>query len=143
MASILGFGAYVPDRVLGNDELAAELGVEPSWIVQVSGIHERRVAARGETLTDLAVAAAHRCLRNTGKHAEDVGLLLVASGSAERRFPGPAVEVGRALGIPGTPCLDLPLASAGGLAGMTLASHLAALASSSLWTRRGIPTASL
>jgi 3-oxoacyl-[acyl-carrier-protein] synthase III len=56
---------------------------------------------------------------------EEVGMILVSSGSAERRFPGPAASIAHALGLTGVPAIDIPLASAGGLFGMSLAASLA------------------
>ena len=125
MAFIREFGSYVPARVVGNTELAAQLGIDPEWILNVSGIEERRFAAPEEWVADLAAAAARDCLARAGLTVSDVGMLIVASGSGERRFPGPAVTVALRLGIEGTPALDLPMASAGSLFGLALASHLA------------------
>jgi 3-oxoacyl-[acyl-carrier-protein] synthase-3 len=111
--------------VVGNAELSARLGCEPDWILDVSGISERRYAAESETVIDLAVHAATDCLKRAGADPGQIGLLILASGSAERRFPGPAAETASRLGLAGVPAIDLPLASAGALFGMALASHLA------------------
>jgi len=124
MASIRAFGRCVPERVLGNEELARLLGCETDWILQVCGIRERRIAADGETVADLAVAAAQDCLAKAGA-AVSPGLVLVSSGSAERRFPGPAAKIAERLGFAGIPAIDLPLASAGSLFGLSLAAQLA------------------
>jgi 3-oxoacyl-[acyl-carrier-protein] synthase-3 len=124
MSVISRFGRYLPERVVGNDELAELLGCEAGWILQASGIEERCVAADGETVVDMAVAAAKACLGDRG--GENIGTLIVSCGSAERRFPGPAAEVAHRLGLAGIPALDLPLASAGSLFAIALASRLAA-----------------
>lgn len=121
MGSIFRFGRYVPEGVLGNQELAARLGRTPEWILEMSGIEERRIADPGETVVAMAVRAAQHSLGGRS----DIGLILVASGSTERRFPGPAAEVATAIGIPGVPAIDLPIASAGSLFGMALAARLA------------------
>jgi 3-oxoacyl-[acyl-carrier-protein] synthase-3 len=120
VAGIVGFGAFLPGRVVTNAELAARLGCEEEWIFQASGIRERRYAE--ESVTDMALAAAKDCLQN---HPAEIGLVIVASGSAERRFPGPAASVASALGLGSVPAIDLPMASAGGLFGMSLAARLA------------------
>jgi 3-oxoacyl-[acyl-carrier-protein] synthase III len=125
MASIVSFGRYLPEHVLGNEELAARLGCAPEWIVEMSGIEERRVAGNGETVAEMGGFAARDCLARGDLDASSIGLVVVSSGSAERRFPGPAAEIALALGIPGVPALDLPIASAGSLFGMALASRLA------------------
>lgn len=94
------------------------------WIRNVSGIEERRYAAEEETVAALAVNAARDCLQRCGVAPRQVGLLLVASGSAERRFPGPAASVAAALGLGETPALDVPLASAGSLFALALGAQL-------------------
>jgi 3-oxoacyl-[acyl-carrier-protein] synthase III len=121
---IHAFGAHLPDRVVTNAELASQLGCTPEWIESVSGIRERRWAGE-ETVADLATAAARDCLMGAGVEASQIGLLIVSSGSAERRFPGPASTVAAALGLNATPVLDLPIASAGSIFGLSLASQLA------------------
>lgn len=126
MATIRGFGHYVPAGVLTNAELAPRLGVEAEWIRQVSGIEERHIAATGESVAFMAFHAAENCLARAGVAASSVGLILVSSGSSERRFPGPAASVANLLSLDSTPAIDLPLASAGSLFGMALASDLAA-----------------
>jgi len=102
------------------------LGCDPEWILQSSGIEERRIAGPDETVADLGVLAAQNCLQRS---TAGIGLIIVASGSAERRFPGPAAQVAQKLGfagIPaGIPAIDLPIASAGSLFGIALAGHLA------------------
>jgi 3-oxoacyl-[acyl-carrier-protein] synthase-3 len=125
MAYILAFGAYLPERVVMNQEIAARVGVDADWILNASGIAERRFAADGEEVEDLAVGAARDCLTRARVTAESIGMLIVASGSAARRFPGPASSVASRLGLGGTPCLDLPMASAGSLFGLAVAHGLA------------------
>ena len=122
---IHAFGAYVPNRVVTNAELASQLGCAPDWIENVSGISERRWAGE-ETVADLATAAARDCLQKAGIEASQLGLIIVSSGSAERRFPGPASTVAASLGLNTTPVIDLPIASAGSIFGLSLASRLAA-----------------
>jgi 3-oxoacyl-[acyl-carrier-protein] synthase-3 len=125
MAYLRAFGCYLPSRVVENSELAVTLGADPAWMLQATGIAERRFAAPGETVASMGTSAAKDCLERAGAEARDVRLVLVASGSAERRFPGPASEIGAALGIAGVPAIDLPIASAGSLFGMALAGQLA------------------
>ena len=126
MASILGFGSYLPERVLTNDDLAGRLNVSADWIVEKSGIRMRRIADEHQSIADLGAAAAQDCLAATGWESKNIGLLMVASGSWERRFPGPAAAVARQLGLQGVPSLDIPMASAGSLFGIALASRLTA-----------------
>jgi 3-oxoacyl-[acyl-carrier-protein] synthase-3 len=127
MAFLRAFGSYVPSRVVANAELAALLGCESDWIVSVSGISERRYADDSESVVDLAVEAAADCLSRAQMQPSDIGLVIVASGSSGRRFPGPAAETAARLGIAGAPAIDLPMASAGSLFGMAIGAQLAAI----------------
>jgi 3-oxoacyl-[acyl-carrier-protein] synthase III len=127
VAAIRGFGAYLPSRVVTNAELAARLNCEAGWILDVSGIEERRYAAPEESVASMGVTAAQQCLERAGVKASEIGMLLVSSGSSERRFPGPASEIAHALNMEGVPALDLPMASAGSLVGMSLAASLSAI----------------
>ncbi len=124
MACLTGFGAYLPDRIVTNREMAALAGCEPEWIRNVSGIEERRFAAESETVADMAVAAAKDCLALSEVAAGEIGLVIVASGTAGRRFPGPAAAVGKELGLENVPAVDLPMASAGALFGLHLAARM-------------------
>ncbi|HTD44439.1 MAG TPA: ketoacyl-ACP synthase III [Bryobacteraceae bacterium] len=123
-AFLHAFGAHLPTRVVTNAEIAARLGRTPDWIENASGIRERRWAASETSVADLAVAAAEDCLQRAGIEASALGLVIVASGSAPPGFPGPAATVVARLGLEGTPALDLPMASAGALFGLALASQL-------------------
>ena len=126
MAAIRGLGAYLPSRAVSNAELAARLQCEAGWILDVSGIEERRYAAPEESVASMGVAAAEQCLEHAGAQASDLGMILVSSGSSERRFPGPATTIAHTLGIDSVPAIDLPIASAGSLFGMALAAALSA-----------------
>lgn len=125
MAFLKGFGACLPARAVGNEEMGRLTGAAPEWIRSVSGIEHRRFAAAGETVAELAAAAARDCLSRCGLEASSLGMILVASGTAGRHFPGPAVTVAHRLGLASPPALDLPLPSAGSLVALALAARLA------------------
>ncbi|MBK9166993.1 MAG: ketoacyl-ACP synthase III [Bryobacterales bacterium] len=125
MAFLVAFGSCLPSHVAGNAEVSALTGVDAAWIERVSGIAERRFACDEETVVSMAVGAARDCLARAGVDATALGLILVSSGTSERRFPGPAAAVAAGLGLTSTPAIDLPLASAGSLAGLALADRLA------------------
>lgn len=110
-----------------NAELAGLLNCSPEWIREVSGIEERRYAAHEESVADMAVEAARQCLERSGLTAAGIGLLLVASGSAERQFPGPACQVAHKLGMGPTPAIDVSMASAGSLFALALANQFASM----------------
>ncbi len=121
MAFLRGFGKYLPERVVGNVEMGALLGAEPDWIREMSGIEMRRFAREDESVASMAVAAGVDALEKSGAAAAELGLILVSSGTAERRFPGPASEVQFRLGAPQAIAMDVPMASAGALFAMAQA----------------------
>lgn len=124
MAYLRALGSYLPARVVDNAELAPLVGVDPDWLLRATGIEQRRYAAPEETTATLGIQAARDCLASAGIAASEVRLILVSSGSGERRFPGPATAIGAGLEIPGVPAIDLPMASAGSLFGLSLAASL-------------------
>jgi 3-oxoacyl-[acyl-carrier-protein] synthase-3 len=125
-AYLAGFGLHVPERIVTNAEIAARTGKTAEWIEAACGIRERRWASAAATVADLATAAGEDCLRQTGVSPADIGMLILASGSGSKGFPGPAVEVAARLGLGQIPALDIPMASAGSLFGLDLAQRYAA-----------------
>jgi 3-oxoacyl-[acyl-carrier-protein] synthase-3 len=123
MAFLRAFGSYAPSRTVGNSELAARLGCDADWILNVSGIEQRHYADASESVADMGAKAAADCLSRAQMNAGEIGMVIVSSGSGERRFPGPAAETAARLGIAGVPALDVPMASAGSLFGMALAAQ--------------------
>lgn len=125
MAFLREFGSYLPSRIVTNDEIGARVGADHEWIRNVSGIEERRFASNDETVATMAVRAGEDCLKRSGVAAGDVGMVIVASGSAERQFPGPAATVAKDLGCEAAVALDFPMASAGSLFALAMASRVA------------------
>ncbi len=115
---------YMPPRVVTNAEIAARVDRTEEWIENVSGIRERRWADPETSVADLAVAAAEDCLSRAEISAASLGMIIVASGSARAGFPGPAAEVAARLGLDSTPALDVPMASAGSLFALVMASQM-------------------
>jgi 3-oxoacyl-[acyl-carrier-protein] synthase-3 len=123
-AYLHAFGAHLPERIVTNAEMAPRVGRTPEWIESACGIRERRWAGPETSVSDLGVAAAEKCLSKAGVAAPSIGMLLVASGSGSRGFPGPAAEIAARLGLAGAPALDIPMASAGALFALALAMQL-------------------
>ena len=96
---VLGCGSYLPSRILTNDELAGKVDTSDEWIVQRTGIRERRIAAPDECTSDLAVAAARDALRSGGIEAQSVDLIVLATSTPDNTFPATATAVQAALGI--------------------------------------------
>ncbi|MEP7354296.1 MAG: ketoacyl-ACP synthase III [Acidobacteriota bacterium] len=120
-----GFGVHLPSRIVTNQELADRVGRTADWIENASGIRERRWATGEETVADLAVAAAEDCFNRTQFTPNQIGLLIATSGSAPPGFPGPTAEIAQRLNLTTTPAIDLPIASAGSIFGLSLARQLA------------------
>jgi 3-oxoacyl-[acyl-carrier-protein] synthase III len=98
-AQVAGCGAYLPERVVTNDELARRLDTSDEWIRQRTGIGERRIAADGETTSDLAVAAARRALTSAGMSGSDLDLIVLATATPDHTFPATATKVQAQLGM--------------------------------------------
>ena len=124
MAHLQGFGTCLPSQVLDNATLAAELGVDPAWILHACGIETRRIAAPGETVVDLAERAARASLANAGLEAGDLGGIIVGTGTPHRQFPGVSASLQQRLGAPGIPAFDIHLASVGGFFALATAVEL-------------------
>ena len=125
MAYLRAFGSWLPPRRVSNSEIAPLVDAAPEWILGLSGIEERRYAAAEDTVAGIGLLAARDCLQKAGATAAELGMILVASGSSDRFCPGPASQIAVGLGLDSTPALDLPIYSAGSLAGLALAAQLA------------------
>ncbi|MEH1123022.1 beta-ketoacyl-ACP synthase 3 [Micromonospora sp. CPCC 206061] len=121
---ILGVGAYRPRRVVGNDEIAARIGVTAEWIERRSGIHSRRYAGPDETLTAMSLEAAGKALAAAGVSAGDVGCVIAATTTHLTQMPALATEVAHQLGVEPAGALDISAACAGFCYGLALASDL-------------------
>jgi 3-oxoacyl-[acyl-carrier-protein] synthase-3 len=105
--SITGLGCYVPERVLGNDELAKIVDTSDEWIRERTGIRERRIAAPEEALTDLALPAVHKALGQAQVEAEDIDLLVCATVTPDMMFPTASALLADTIGAPQAAAYDL------------------------------------
>lgn len=112
-SAIAGVGAYLPETVVTNDELAGIVDTSDAWIQERTGIRERRKAAEGQTTSDLAVEAARAALAAAGKSAGEVDLIVVATTTPDLTFPATAAIVQRKLGAPICPAFDLQAVCSG------------------------------
>ena len=104
-----GWGSDVPPTVMDNTPLTEHFGVEPDWIVEKTGIRERRVAAPGESTASLATNAAWAALDSAGLTASDIDLIALATTTPEQPIPHTAAFVGGELG---TACASFDLNTA-------------------------------
>ncbi|HEY2327873.1 MAG TPA: beta-ketoacyl-ACP synthase III [Gaiellaceae bacterium] len=105
--SITGLGVHVPDRIVTNDELSKLVDTNDEWIVERTGIRERRIAADDEALTDLALPAARRALEMAGVKPADIDLVVVATVTPDMMFPSASALIADALGMPDAAAYDL------------------------------------
>jgi 3-oxoacyl-[acyl-carrier-protein] synthase III len=112
-ARVLAFGGYQPDKIVTNDDLAKIVDTTDEWIRSRVGIESRRVAADGETVTDMAEAAGAKALAASGLSAGDIDLLIVATCTPEVMIPNVAATVADRLGITAPGAFDLNAACAG------------------------------
>jgi len=96
---IRSVGAYLPARILTNEELAKTVDTSDEWIVQRTGIRQRHIAAEGENTSDLATAAGRKAMENAGVGIEDIDLIIVATTTPDMTFPATATLVQQKLGM--------------------------------------------
>ena len=114
---ILGLGAYVPHRVMTNDDWSEFVDTSDEWITTRTGIKTRRVAADDETTVDLAVAAAERALEDAAMTASEIDEIIVATDTPEVYIPDTAPYLQQRLGAREVPSFDL---AGSGCAGFVL-----------------------
>jgi 3-oxoacyl-[acyl-carrier-protein] synthase-3 len=112
-AGIVGTGAYLPDRVLDNRELAERFGCSEEWIVARTGIKERRFAEPGTGSSELGAIAAQRALAAAGVAAKDVELIICATYTPDMAFPSTACLIQDRIGAKPAAAFDLQAACSG------------------------------
>jgi 3-oxoacyl-[acyl-carrier-protein] synthase-3 len=105
--SITGIGARVPERVMTNDELSTMMDTSDEWIMERTGIRERRIAAPEQALSDLALPAAREALEAAGLTAADLDLVIVATVTPDMAFPATAAVIADQLGAKDAAAYDL------------------------------------
>jgi len=110
---VLGCGAYLPERVLTNAELATKVDTSDEWIVQRTGIRERHIAAPGECTSDLGLKAAQAALKHAGVDAQSIDLIVLATSTPDNTFPATAVTIQAGLGIHHGAAFDLQAVCSG------------------------------
>lgn len=124
MIKILGTGSYVPEKILTNFDLEKTLDTSDSWIVQRTGINERRIAAPEESTVSLSVIAAKKALAAAGVSPKDVDLLILATSTADYQISSSAPIIANELGCGKIPAFDLNAVCAGFVYGFCVAAGL-------------------
>jgi 3-oxoacyl-[acyl-carrier-protein] synthase-3 len=121
LSRITGLGFHVPERVVANRDLEGLMDTTDAWIVERTGIRERRFVEPGVGATDLAVEAARKALADAGKRPEDVDFIVFASLTRDYAFPGCGPLLQERLGLPTVGALDVHNACSGFVYGLTVA----------------------
>ena len=121
---IRGTGAYLPHRVLTNDDLARMVDTSDEWIRERTGIEQRHIAADGELTSDLATAAAREALSNAGLGPDDVDLIIVATTTPDQTFPATATAVQAKLGVTNGAAFDVQAVCSGFLFALATADSM-------------------
>lgn len=128
-SAILGAGHYVPSKVVTNDDLAKLMPTTNEWIVQRTGIRERRYVEGNVGASDLALPAVHAALERAQRKVSDVDAILFATLSPDVNFPGSGCFLADKLGLRGVPALDVRNQCSGFLYSLSVADA---------WIRAGV-----
>jgi len=120
-ARIIGTGAYLPERVVTNQDLQATVDTTDEWIVSRTGIRQRHIASDGQHASDLALLASQRALEAAGVVAAELDLIIVATTTPDMTFPGTACILQAKLGANGCAAFDVQAVCSGFVYALTTA----------------------
>ena len=121
---VRGCGAYLPERVVTNAELAKKVDTSDEWIQQRTGIKQRHIAADGEFTSHLAIKASQRALEHAGIAASDLDLIVLATATPDETFPATATRVQAALGMVRGAAFDVQAVCAGFVYALSVADSM-------------------
>ena len=120
---VSGCGAYLPSRIVTNAELAERIDTSDEWIVQRTGIRERRIVADGEMTSDIAVRSAEAALKNAGMGGGDIDLIVLATSTPDETFPATATRVQAAIGMTRGAAFDVQAVCSGFVYALSIADN--------------------
>jgi len=120
-SQIIGCGAYLPERILTNDELARMVDTSDEWIAARTGIRRRHIVVDGETTADLALRAATRALADARVTAQEIDLVIVATTTPNETFPSVATAVQSRIGMTRGAAFDVQAVCSGFIYGLAVA----------------------
>ncbi len=121
---VQGCGAYLPERIVTNADLAKKMDTSDEWIQQRTGIRQRHIAAEGEFTSHLALKASERALARAGMKASDIDLIVLATATPDETFPATATRVQAALGMTRGAAFDVQAVCAGFVYGISVADSM-------------------
>ena len=110
---ILGTGSYLPVQVRSNQDLEKMVETSDQWIVDRTGISERRIAATDESVSTMGYQAALKALEMAGIEASELDMIVCGTTSATNAFPAAACEIQALLGVSNIPAFDIAAACSG------------------------------
>ena len=119
-----GVGAYLPEKIITNDDLAQWVDTSDEWIKQRTGIAQRHMVADGELTSDLAINAANEALKHAGVTASDIDLIVVATTTPDDTFPSTATKVQHKLGANNAFAFDVQAVCAGFVYALSVAESM-------------------
>lgn len=123
-ARVIGTGSYLPDRVVRNEDVAIPLALSAAHIERLTGIRERRWAAKHEAASDLAMKAGQHALDAAGCTASSIDAIILSTTSPDMAFPSTACSVQRGLGCKGVGAFDVSASCSGFLYGLSMANAM-------------------
>ncbi len=121
---VAGCGAYLPERIVTNDELAARIDTSDEWITRRTGIRQRHIAAEGELTSDLAFAASRRALAAAGMEASGLDAIVMATATPDNTFPATAARVQAMLGMTRGAAFDVQAVCSGFIYALSIADNM-------------------
>ncbi|HEY4181028.1 MAG TPA: beta-ketoacyl-ACP synthase III [Kofleriaceae bacterium] len=118
---ILGVGMAVPETIVTNDDLAKRMETSNEWIIERTGIEQRRWVKPGETGASMGAAAAREAIAKSNLQPNDIDMIILATLSPDFNFPGTGVFIQRELGIKEIPCIDIRQQCTGFIYGLSMA----------------------
>ncbi len=118
---IAGTGSYLPEKRLTNADLEKLVETNDEWIVQRTGMHERRVAADDQATSDLALEASKKAIESAGLTAQDIDMIMVGTVTPDTVFPSTACILQHKLGARMVPAFDLAAACSGFIYALSMA----------------------
>ena len=119
----MGVGAYAPERILTNRELEQMVQTSDAWIVERTGVRERRIAGADEVTSDLAAHAARQALARAGVQPEEIDLIICATTSPDMLFPSTAIFCQQKIGARRAAAFDLFATCSGSLYSLSVATQ--------------------
>ncbi len=120
-SALLGTGSYLPERILTNEEISRTVDTTHEWIMERTGIAERRIAGPGETASSMGEMASLMALEAAGLVPEDIDLIIVGTGTPDRVFPSTACLLQHRLGIRQCAAFDVQAACSGFIFALSVA----------------------